>query len=201
MSELREHKLALIVAEWLRRQGYTVFAEVPFMYRYVDLVGLNDANEICAIELKTGWTKTLLYQAHKCCLTTNIVYAAAATKPRQTIIDTYAACGIGMLRVGDNVEVLLCPGPRNVKVLDSARQSALETLNKMIPNDNGGLPQLKGVGPAIHCAKAVIEYRKTHPKAGWKELYEKIPNHYCNHKSMACAFSSLKRWGRGPFER
>lgn len=37
----------------------------------------------------------------------------------------------------------------------------------------------------------VEEYRRKYPKVTWKELYEKIPNHYSSYRSMQGAMRMI----------
>ncbi|GAG36697.1 unnamed protein product, partial [marine sediment metagenome] len=60
------------------------------------------------------------------------------------------------------------------------------------PSADAGKPNRKGVGPAQECWRNIIKYRAEHPKATWRELFQKIPNHYSNHKNMYSAMRMLQ---------
>lgn len=182
---MKETDLAKPVANWMRKQGYIVYSEVPIFERVVDMVGIN-GKDILVVELKLSLSWTVIRQACTSQLVSGKAYVGIATKPRKTSIEKCKKYGIGILRVTDNVEELLKP----VKLKDIwgfYRDTIIEMTEVLTPSDEAGIPCGGNLGPAQVCYIRVKQYRKTHPKATWKEVYKNVGNHYSNHLSMAGA--------------
>lgn len=183
----REVELSDPVTQWLKAQGCAVYAEVPFYGRAVDLVGENEDKQI-AVELKQCFTQRLKHQAVVLQLATVYVYCAIISKPTKKSLETCKQLGLGLLRVQvSSVEVLLEPEQR----IEPSKHWRFK-LKYHPKGGQGGLPQLKGCGPAQECFKRVEEYRKMHPKATWREIYENVPNHYASYNSMCGAQRTVK---------
>lgn len=178
---MKESDLYNPVKAWLKEQGCTkVCPEVLFHYRPVDVVGIGD-DLVIGVELKLSLTKGVIYQAHTLSMGCDRAYVAVATKPRDP--SRAAKHDLGVLRVVDGrVEVILEARPS--QLYGNYKAELLEKCARMSDEGLGGVPCLDGVGPAQHCKGQVDEYRKEHPDATWRELYEKIPNHYASHNSM-----------------
>jgi len=187
IKKLRESDLAKPVAGWLRSKGYIVYSEIPFWSRCIDMVGIND-KDVCIVELKLRYSKKGFRQAYICQIATDNVYLAVGKKPSKKSIDFCGNYGIGLLVITDKVETILEPKKR-IEVYYSAKNHLMENCLIAPPNDDAGKPCMSGNGPAQAVGSFVVDYIKQHPKAGWKEVYENIPNHYSSHKSMACAMS------------
>jgi hypothetical protein len=90
-----------------------VFREVPFMHRYIDIIGYDKASgKIVAIEAKIeNWSKALK-QARTCLLCSDEVYIALPQKYVHRVnCDSLRSMGIGLLSVGEHVETKIKPGP------------------------------------------------------------------------------------------
>lgn len=197
---MKEADLAKPVANWLRQQGYVVYAEIPCLSRCVDFIGLRNSDIIC-VELKKSlttkqpkrarnYTSPVLYQARSCQLITPTVYVAVATKPRVNSIEACKKKGVGILRVCSESEVIEIVSPRKrFEPLGYLQKEVKTQCIAFGPSDDAGKPQQAGKGPAQEVGKCVQQYVKEHPKAGWKEIYENVPNHYSNYRSLSCVMS------------
>jgi len=184
---MKESDLAKPVANWLRSNNYTVYSEVPFWHRCIDMVGLNKLDNICVVELKLKYSKVGVKQAYTCNLATANIYLAVSNKPSKKSIEYCKKIGVGLLQVTNKVEVILLPS--DTKIYETAKKHLIKNCLSLEPSDDAGKPCMSGCGPARFVGDCVYDYVKRNPKAGWKEIYENIPNHYSNHKSLACAMS------------
>lgn len=180
----REVNLSAPVSAWLRSLGCVVYAEVDAgISGPIDHVGLREDGSIVTVQMKLGLTAKVIRQAMLCQLATIESYAAVQCKPRQSSIDRAAKIGVGVWLDG---KVISEPRPRwEDRVRDNYyRQRIIDACNRLTPGGAGGLPTLRGDGPAIRCAEAVREYLKLNPTASWKEIWCDVPNHYAHHRSM-----------------
>jgi hypothetical protein len=98
--------------------------------------------------------------------------------------------GIGVLRViGDTVVEIL--EAKSSGISKWYYEAVTEMMSRMPPGGVGGVPDRKGKGPAQRVERLVEEYRQGHPTATWKEMFEKIPNHYASCQSMRTAMSLM----------
>lgn len=183
---MKETDLAKPVADWLRKQGYIVYSEIPFWSRCIDMVGFKPPNDICVVELKLKFCEKGLRQAYECNLATFNIYLGVNKFPKQKSINKCKKYGIGLLVIGDEITVVSKPTYKQKPILVAIKH-LIENLKE--PSDNAGLPQMSGCGPAQFVGKLVEDYIKNNPKAGWLEIFNNVPNHYSNHKSLACAMS------------
>jgi len=196
--KMTESRMFLPVKRWLRHQGFRVFGELPLFYRTVDVVA-HKRNELVCIELKLNLTKKVIRQAASCQLVTERAYVGVYSNPRN--VDQCRKLGLGILRVhGAQVDVVLEPaarfapsGPWVQRTLDAC-QAAQEAGYQ----GHGGVPCQAGIGPAIDVEAVIKSYRRRHPKATWREIYNTIPNHYASAGSMCSAVKNNKqrRWYR-----
>ncbi len=195
---MSEADLALPIATWMKGQGYIVYAEIPMLYRCVDLVGKNKHNELMAVELKKSFTGTLRRQVQCLDLFAHRVYCGIGTNPARSSIEWGKKRGVGIVTVknGNVIEVL--PSATQHDPLPHYIEKCLETLSVAVPGCDGGKPSLLGEGPAQDTKRAIADYRKEHPGATWKEMYEKIPNHYTSYKSLygAMRMVDIRKWRR-----
>lgn len=204
---MKEVELAKPVADWMRERGYNVYAEIPCWSRCVDFVGLRNGDILC-VELKRSlttkrptrgrhYTSPVLYQACSCQIITPDVYVAVATKPRSSSIDICKENGVGVLVVQskDKVVEILSPHKR-FEPLAYLQKEVKTRCIAIGPSDDAGKPQQAGEGPAQDCQQRIDEYRKTHSKATWKEIYSNVPNHYCNVNSLygAMRMARERKW-------
>jgi len=192
---MKETDLAKPIADWLRQQGYVVYAEIPCLSRRVDFIGLRN-NDIICVELKRslttkqpkrarGYTSPVLYQARSCQLITSIVYVAVATNPHTSSIKACEEIGVGILRVCSKSKVVEIITPhKQYEPSIHLREEIKAHCIAIKPSDDAGKPQQVGEGPAQDCYWRIKQYRETHPKATWKDIFKEVPNHYSSQQSM-----------------
>jgi len=184
---VKEADLYKPVKEWLEGQGFKVYPEVPWSSRSIDVVGIK-GEVVVGVEMKLSLTKSLIQQIITLGLACQRVYVALSTRPRDP--SRVGRHGVGILRITrGRVEVLL-KAKRSKVFYESWRNLLVSTCSRMTGDGVGGVPCLDGVGPAQDCKRRVDQYKKKHPQATWRELYEKVPNHYASHRSMANALTT-----------
>lgn len=176
----REEEMSPVVSQWLDDQGLEVCAEVAG----TDIVGFDVATpRIITVELKLGFTRKLFYQARLSGYNAHQAYAAAPSRVTPKVLERAAIYEVGLLRVFSNAVVVIRPAPVR-ELRPSCLSRMLERLRTHPRNGVGGKPCIKGEGPAKTVARLVREYIVEHPSADWTEIYENVPNHYANMKSM-----------------
>lgn len=185
VDTIRECDLAKPVADWLRANGYPiVYAEVG--RGPVDLVGWNEAEgRIACVELKRSLTLKVLKQASYHQVATVDSYVAVGTKPRHTSISKAQEYGLGVLSVHSNQVFVRLRPKSKFEPYTPYRDELLDCLRHSLPSDSGGVPDLKGVGPAQDCARSVRQYLGQHPETAWRQIFTDVPNHYSNYRSLA----------------
>ena len=184
--QLNEVKLSSAITAWLEGQGYTVWTEVPVCSRFVDIVGRNAQGELVAVELKWKWSRNLYYQSLSNGVFTTNVWAATQSKPVAKTVERFHNGGIGMLQVliSENaVRVIIQPSIRT-RPIEWVVKRVHQVLDLNPPGERAGLPNLKGIGPAIDCSRCVCDYLGSHPEAKWTEIWAHVPNHYSSPRSM-----------------
>lgn len=196
---MREAELAAPVAAWLEARGLTVYAEVPSRGRAIDIVGARlepTPPLIVTVELKTGFTEHLLWQAWLSTYAADEAYACAPTKPAARTIEEARRRGIGLLRcIGSRVEVLV--EPTTPAHRHWARTEILERLITHPKGSDGGKPCMAGIGPAHNVRALVKAYILANPGHGWPQIFANVPNHYRNAKSLAGVMSRRYRVSLG----
>jgi len=190
----RETELAKPVADWLRGKGYVVYAEIFAQNNSLcDLVGYRaDDKDVVIIELKTSLTRHAMKQAAIRQIAAYDVYVAVGTKPRRAGIQACGHCGLGLLSVRQQITVVLEPRGRS-RVWEVEHGDLLWCISQSTPSDVGGVPCLKGVGPACDVARRVRDYLTEHPGATWKTIFAEVPNEYSTYQSLAQVMN--KRFG------
>ena len=184
---LREVELSPMVSEWLKSQGYSVYAEVG-VWSPCDHVGVRWSDEsIIFVEMKLNCTWQLIRQASCHQNITPLVYVATRSKPRAASMDKIRSRGLGLLVDG---EVIIEPSASR-EIVERHRARILDKCRRAIEGEVGGKPTTKGDGPRIRCEKRLREYLALHPQADWKELFANVPNHYATARSMAGVFCGL----------
>jgi len=196
---MKESDLFAPVKAWLQSHGYDVMAEIPKVFAdpgLIDVVGYKDGHYPVIVELKTGFTKKLHYQAQAALLCSPFVYAAAPTMPsREFLSRAWLRNGYGVLLVGAAVEIVRKPRIGGYNSFGGFvyhkrfRQRCAEYVADGVHLDNtvGGTPTLKGSGPAQEVSGRVIAYLAKHPDARWQEIFANVSNHYSNYASMRSA--------------
>ena len=189
-----EAKLFPAIKRWAEERGFVVYAEVPWPCASgaaFDMAGVRwDTRAVVIVELKVCFTEHLLYQCRLATLIAGDVWAAVRSRPRPSSIEKARNAGIGVLRVvGDVCSALLEPAarPKRAPVVQLYRDKLLARLERFGQGHReivGGLPTLKGDGPAQQVYDAIQRYRAEHPKATWRAIFGVVPNHYQDHKSL-----------------
>jgi hypothetical protein len=188
--ELLESTMSEPISNWLRSKGLEPYAEVSPRHwvRGIDLIGWDGADRIIAVELKRSLTNGLIYQGYQCKGITEEAYVAVMSEPRAMGVERCKKLGVGILKVDGAIVIeLLAPLIKGIKGCNWRLDSLIEIMRRSVPGGIGGLPCLKGKGPAQDVRRRIEEYRKDHPGAGWDELFKNVPNHYSSSKSMRTA--------------
>ncbi len=183
--QLREYKLSDPVREYFENQGYKVYTEIPIAGACIDMVA-RKGDYLIAIELKMSLTKNLINTCYINRLFCNLTYAAVPTEPSIKNITLCERDSIGIIKVTDKARIVL-EAKNRLKPCYPEHDRLLEYCSGVPWDGVGGLPQLKGIGPAIECGKRVKEYLIDHPAAKWREIFDNVHNHYFNYKSMQSA--------------
>lgn len=191
-----ESELSKPIQDWLESRGYTVYTEVPTPYHssFVDIVGYDKdvRDEIIAVELKKSLTRKVIQQALLNQLPFDFSYCAVFTKPHEYSIMKCRKHGIGILRVDNGKVEVIYPAKSTINK-SHYREKVLEYINLAEPGGIGGKPNVEGGGPAQDVYNKVQKLRIIEPRITWKILFERVPNHYSNYKSMRSAMSSVKK--------
>ena len=145
---------------------------------------------LIAIEMKVCLTKKVIRQAYFATLETPWCYAAIRSNPTKKGIEKAKNIGIGIIKVTDKVEIILDPNPISKSWRNGNKIKSI--LSQIEPGGIGGMPCIRGVGPAQSVFDEVQKYKETRPKATWRELYKNIPNHYCSSSSMYNAMRTVE---------
>lgn len=191
---LREAELARPAAEWLRRQGCQVWAEVPAGYgaHEIDLVGRREG-VIIAIELKRWLTKGVIHQAWLNQDVTSDSWCVVGAEPAARSMERAERLNLGVAVIRDGeLRVILFPGKSPGRSIISWRRNRLHNyLDHMAPGDVAGRPKLAGEGQRHACTARLRAYLQEHGRTTWARLYEVVPNHYCSADSFASAMREV----------
>lgn len=185
---LNEVKLYNPVKELFEKYGYEVKAEIPFYNSPIDLVAYS-GNCIISVELKMSLTKHLIHKAFLNQLLSDFSYVAIPTKPKN--IEKCIKSGLGIIQVKENKAEIILDATYKMKPMKHYKKNILAWCGIRDPKMIGGRPNLKGEGPAIECSKRVKKYKEKYSRATWKQIFENVDNHYCNHNSMYCALRGM----------
>lgn len=188
-----ESDLSKPVSDWLTAQGFTPYAEVQFPGDHrgnIDLIGKR-GTEVIAVELKRSLTRSVVHQAYMCGLITDQRYAAVGTRPSKAGVAQCRKVGIGLLSVRNGVvDVVTSPsqeGALGAFAYPSYLSTLYKILDRMKPHGVGGVPCMKGVGPAQDCYNRVQSYLEVFPEATWRQIFNGVHNHYGSPSSMCGA--------------
>ncbi len=183
--QLKEYKLSDPVKEYFEKQGYKVYTEIPIAGACIDMVA-RKGNFLIAIELKMSLTKQLIHACYTNHVFCDLSYAAVPTEPSTKSKMLCERYSVGIIKITDETKITLKANTR-FGFFRPEHERMLKYCSGIPWDGVGGLPQLKGIGPAIECAKRVKEYLINHPAAKWKEIFDNVQNHYYNYKSMQSA--------------
>lgn len=200
----REKHLFPPLKAHFKKNGYKVFAEVPFYSSSVDFVAYN-GNESIAVEMKMSFNRELAYQGRSRRHFFDKVYVAypvkkavlfhadAAWKIRESVFERYSHCradGIGILQVvGQHALIFEALEP---KIMDKPLRIHNFDMYEEGDDDEAGLPCQKGVSAGYIELENVKKYVREHPDAAWKEIHANVPNHYEHAASMSGAMSQWR---------
>jgi len=191
--QLREVKLSPPVEAWLEAQGLIVYSEVPLLGRNIDLVGVARTGiprHHAVVEIKMRLGPPVIKQAAVSQLTGARCFCAVASAPeRHMAAAEKVGVGVLVVEAGAVRELLQ---PTTMRIFHRRQYSLVRTVSRMTPGGRGGLPNLKGVGPAQDVERAIAAYRATHPRATWRQLYQAVPNHYASARSMQGSMAMLR---------
>jgi hypothetical protein len=139
--------------------------------------------DLMLIEAKTSFTIGLRRQLNGLPFYAHFALGVVGSKPRGDGAEWCAKWGIGLWMIRGMEITELVPMVRQA----APNLSLVDRILHMPDGIGGGRPNLKGIGPAQETQAEIDKYRAAHPGATWKELYEKIPNHYVSAASMASA--------------
>lgn len=194
-----------------KQRGYTVFAEVPCMYRGVDFVAVNGDDHI-AVEMKLSFNNDVIRQAsynihhfgksyvafpvQKAFICHNDSYWELNEKLRAKI-DWCQKYGIGILQVmrcGTVFEALEAVEGNRYRVFDFSQYQESD-------EDEAGLPYQKGVSAGYRELLAIEAYVRNNPNASWREIFDNVQNHYQDHRSLAGSMKQHRGFSLPEFKK
>ncbi len=181
--------MSVPVAAWLRAKGLRVYSEVPCYGRSVDLVGIDGAGVMTAVELKGSLTHRVVRQAYETGIFARWCYCAVGRTPKS--LARVAELGLGLLVVRNGAVHELARATHSDATWAAAVKSAALSCQGPESDAPGGIPSLPGEGPAQECLRKVREYLQANPRATWREIWRDVPNHYGNSRSMQCAMGRV----------
>ena len=119
-------------------------------------------NFLIAIELKMSLTKQLIHACYINNISCDLSYAAVPTEPSDKSKALCRRYSIGIIKVEDKAGIILQVKERS-KTIKYYHDSVLKYCSGIPWKGVGGLPQLKGIGPAIECGKRVKSYLVKNP--------------------------------------
>lgn len=184
---------------WLTTKGWTPYVEVFDYsgYRTIDVIATRPRkdrmDDIWCIEMKVSLSHKVICAARGALYVGDYASVCVATWPRKSSIDACRSRRIGVISIrhGGVLEVIepkrafntaLTP-PQEGRRLDK-KSRLLKRLSQMTPGGVAGLPALKGKGPAQDVARRVVRYLAEHGETPWRNIYDAVPNHYCNYASL-----------------
>lgn len=194
---MKEKDLFPPLKKYFKELGYTVYAEVPCFYRGVDFVAVKGDDHI-AVEMKLGFTKKVIQQAHGNLISFARSYVAYPVKQARLFnektdersmarFNRCAERGIGILQVlprGTIFTALEAAIQKPYRIFDFSQYTEND-------DDEAGLPYQKGVSAGYKELEAIKAYVLKHPKAKWRKIYENVQNHYSSYSSLA---ASMRCW-------
>ncbi len=163
---MRETELYPPVKAFLERQGYDVKGEIGA----ADVVALRDGADPVIVELKTGFSLSLLHQAVARLAVTDIVYVCVprprSAKALTANIKLCRRLGLGVLtvRLSDgHLEVHCDPGPYAPRKSRKRKDRMLREFARMQGDPNDGGATRHGIvtayrQDALRCAAYLAEY-------------------------------------------
>lgn len=189
MRHFHENEIFKIAASRLKKDGWHIISEIFVKGRNIDGAAIKNG-VLIVIEAKTKFSKKLIYQLSQVRSSANHVLAVIGTGPPKHLWQKYLweKKYLNWCR-NENIGVWLIENGE-IKVLNNwglnkyIKEFDCEELKKIVLTKNedlngGGLPGLKGTGPAQELRKSLIRitenYVNEHPQTTWKEIIKNVP--------------------------
>lgn len=126
---MQEIELHPIIKNWLSKDGYTCYSEVPMLSRLIDVVGIHQRSEtIIAIELKLLAWKKAMSQAMVYRMVADYSYIGMPANIIHNIkTEKFKDFGIGIIEIGDDTKIRLRAIKSN-KIHNGIRKEMLQTI-------------------------------------------------------------------------
>ena len=154
----------------------------------MDVVAKKD-DEYIGFELKMSCSKTVIHQAYRTKTICGKAYVVTPVTPRESSFEKCKKYGVGIIRINGSIDILLEAEQWSNRLIEHYLKP--EHWEVMTEGNISGTPNLKGEGPAQCLLKEIQKYLELNPKAGWEEIYNNVPNHYSNFRSLA---NSMRSW-------
>lgn len=188
---LREAPVCNGAVEKLRSEGYKVACEIPvgFGGRNCDAAATKDGKTLI-LEAKVSFTHGLRCQLNSAESSADFIVGAVAKMPSAKSLEWARMRGYGVwIWSGTEIVEVIAPQQSN-HIFAPYREKLIRRIDVFSDGVTGGKPNMKGVGPAQECQRAVDEYRSRFPAATWAQIYANVPSHYDNAKNMYSALRS-----------
>lgn len=157
-SEIRETDLYAPVKALLEGQGYEVKSEIGA----ADVVAVRDDEEPVIVELKVGFSLTLIHQAIDRLAVTNSVYVAVAHRPGRPFLKSLRAntslcrrLGLGLITVrprDGHVKIHCDPAPYRPRASARKKDRLLKEFAKRVGDPNTGGAVRRGLNGGLMTA-------------------------------------------------
>jgi hypothetical protein len=187
---LGESEIFKVAYNHLKSLGWRVVSEPPVYSRSADGGAIKDGVTM-VIEAKRTANFKLMHQIMVDRSFADIALAVVGRMPKVDCepANKIIAAGIGLWVIQGGDVVVLSEPRAGYEPIKNWRDSFKRVCEEQNEDCFGGVPNMSGTGPAQACLKLVREYKLKYPKASWREMFEKIPNHYSNHRSFQGSMS------------
>jgi hypothetical protein len=169
-KNLHEYLMSTPITEWLKSSGLTVYSEIPWFNRMVDLVGSN-GEVVIAVEMKKSLCYGLLIQCLPLQAATREVYAAVPCVPTKASMAEFGRYGIGILSVKDgDVSVLLSPN----SLYAPSESFAIQVAGL----ESGGIAGLPTGHASAEFHSEVRHHPRTIGKISWYSIFQHLRSFY-----------------------
>jgi len=183
---LPESKMSPVVSEWLKRQGFTVYAEVRYGDNIIDLVG-ERRGETVAVELKMSFGEPVINQAWCAQAACDRAYCAVPKMGgRRERYDLCQDRGVGILIVTDEVQEYL--PAKKIPAAPLRNPNFIKRLKAGKSGGIGGLPCLKDemLEALAEAVRAFIGERRM---PDWRTIFENVPSEFSSPLEMKKAIA------------
>jgi hypothetical protein len=184
---MTEADLCDIVVAKLKADGWKVACEVLDIDIVAQRIGV-----VRVLEAKLSFTNDLKRQLQKGLSKADQVIAVVGTIPKFQTLTWCQQWQIGCWVVRDGeIHEVVEPVYNEFRHYDRERLiEYADAAHAAFPDRRGGM---RGgtFAPAQDVQRRIAEFRASHPKASWREVFAAVPSHYTSHKIMASAMASL----------